>query len=294
MSYSVLKAPTIQQFLASDYYTFTVTAANASVGATYTNNTQTFTVVYKIAGGTTLVCSATGAPTSSGTLTLASGTGDSSITFSSAANYGTYQLPSNPLPLYLIIKAIGGGGAGGNGGGESPGGTGGTGANTTFGTAITCNGGGGGDGAGDVGPSGGTTSISTSSSVIQIQSFAGGSGTSGSWVGSSGPVKFNGGIGASTPFGGQGYGGGGGTSAYNGGDAVANTGAGGGGGGSSSSQPGGAGGAAGGYAEVLLMSPSSTYQFTVGAGGASNSGGSGSSYGGNGGSGQITVYEYYQ
>jgi hypothetical protein len=64
-------------------FTFTVTSANATAGATYTNNGQTFTVQTTIAGGTTLVCNVgTGPPTSSGTLTKATGTGDASITFS--------------------------------------------------------------------------------------------------------------------------------------------------------------------------------------------------------------------
>lgn len=68
-------------------YTFTVTSANATAGATYTNNSQTFTVVNTIAGATTLITTGTGAPTASGTLTKASGTGDASITFS--ANVAT-------------------------------------------------------------------------------------------------------------------------------------------------------------------------------------------------------------
>ena len=63
-------------------YVFTCSAASATAGATYTNNAQTFTVLYTIAGGTKLVCSGTGAPTASGTLTKASGTGDATITFS--------------------------------------------------------------------------------------------------------------------------------------------------------------------------------------------------------------------
>lgn len=67
-------------------YTFTVTSANATVGATFTNNGQTFTVINTIAAGTTLVCNGTGAPTASGTLTKASGTGDATITFASSTN----------------------------------------------------------------------------------------------------------------------------------------------------------------------------------------------------------------
>jgi hypothetical protein len=63
-------------------YQFTVTAANATVGATYTNSGRTFTVTSTIAGATTLVTTGTGAPATSGTLTKASGTGDATITFS--------------------------------------------------------------------------------------------------------------------------------------------------------------------------------------------------------------------
>jgi hypothetical protein len=63
-------------------YTFTVTSANATVGATYTNNGITFTVSATIAAQTTLVTTATGAPTASGVLTKATGTGDATITYS--------------------------------------------------------------------------------------------------------------------------------------------------------------------------------------------------------------------
>lgn len=66
-------------------YVFTVTAANATQGATYTNNAQTFTVLETIAGATTLRMSGTGAPAASGTLTKASGAGDATITFSAFA-----------------------------------------------------------------------------------------------------------------------------------------------------------------------------------------------------------------
>lgn len=72
----------VQAIDLTNYYTFTVTSANATAGATYTNNSKTFTVVTTIASGTTLVCTGTGAPSSSGTLTKASGTGDATITFS--------------------------------------------------------------------------------------------------------------------------------------------------------------------------------------------------------------------
>jgi hypothetical protein len=75
---------------------FTVTAANATVGATYTNNGMTFTVVATIAGGTTLVCTTSGGDSeASGTLTKASGSGDSTITFSAV---------TNGLPTGITIK----------------------------------------------------------------------------------------------------------------------------------------------------------------------------------------------
>ena len=68
-------------------YSFTVTSANATVGATYTNNGVTFTVTSTIVAQTTLVAtSSTGAPTTTGTLTKASGTGDATITFSANTN----------------------------------------------------------------------------------------------------------------------------------------------------------------------------------------------------------------
>ena len=61
--------------------TFTVTAANATEGAVYTNNSKSFVVVATIAGGVTLIMGGTGAA-ASGTLTKVSGTGDATITFS--------------------------------------------------------------------------------------------------------------------------------------------------------------------------------------------------------------------
>ncbi len=68
---------------ATSAYVFTVTAANATIGAVYSNNGFTYTVSVTISGTTTLTCSGTGTPTASGTLTKVSGTGDATITFSS-------------------------------------------------------------------------------------------------------------------------------------------------------------------------------------------------------------------
>lgn len=98
-------------FTAVNGYTFTVTAANATVGATYTNNGNTFTVLTTIAGGTTLSCSGTGAVTASGTLTKASGSGDATITFSVAANRenvttGKFYIASTGTPAQNITDTV--------------------------------------------------------------------------------------------------------------------------------------------------------------------------------------------
>lgn len=79
-------------------YRFVVTSANATAGATYTNNTRTFTVTDTIAAGTVLFCTGTGAPQASGTLTKATGTGDATITFSSfTAPNGNWNTSTNWL-----------------------------------------------------------------------------------------------------------------------------------------------------------------------------------------------------
>jgi len=84
------KRPTKPVFVTVLTHTFTVTAANATVGATYTNNSQTFTVTATISGAVTLVCTSPGSPASSGTLTKASGTGDATITFSAVSSTTQY------------------------------------------------------------------------------------------------------------------------------------------------------------------------------------------------------------
>jgi hypothetical protein len=64
-------------------WTFTVSSANATVGATYTDtDSNVWTVLATIAAATTLYASGSGTPPGSGTLTLSSGTGDATITYS--------------------------------------------------------------------------------------------------------------------------------------------------------------------------------------------------------------------
>lgn len=131
-TWATLTAPTQQKFTATGTttgYWFTVTSANATVAATYTNNTNTFTVLTTISSGTRLFCSGASAPQSSGTLTKATGTGDSTITFSAAVPLATYTTPAGCKAI--SIKGVGGGGGGGG-----------------MATAATSGGGGGGGGAG--------------------------------------------------------------------------------------------------------------------------------------------------
>ncbi len=284
--------PTIQTFTLTNYYTFTVTAANATVGATYTNNGQTFTVVYTIAAGTTLVCSATGAPASSGTLTKASGTGDSTISFSSQVNTGTYRRPAT-TPLYIRVRMVGGGGGGGGGSAAANATAGGAGGNSTFGSSLlTANGGGGGSGTAATGGAGGSASISAPATGVAFQGGAGtGSCNQNNTSGNNNNVM--GGAGAASPFGGSGAGGAGNNSGSTV-NAIANTGSGGGGGGSATPGFPGAGGGAGGFVDAVIGSPSATYSFAIGAGGTSGTGAGGGPSGGTGGSGIIEVTEYYQ
>ncbi|MFO0447642.1 MAG: hypothetical protein ACK52I_02940 [Pseudomonadota bacterium] len=69
-------------------YAFTVSSASAfaAIGATFTNNGQTFTVVQAFntrSENVVLFATGTGAPSASGTLTKATGQGSATITFSS-------------------------------------------------------------------------------------------------------------------------------------------------------------------------------------------------------------------
>jgi hypothetical protein len=80
---SAIPIGTVVTAIGSSQYTFTVSSANATVGAVYSNNGINLTVSSTIVAGTTLVCTGAGNPTASGTLTLVSGTGDATITFSS-------------------------------------------------------------------------------------------------------------------------------------------------------------------------------------------------------------------
>jgi hypothetical protein len=91
--------------LDTNTYIFTVSSANATAGDTYSNNGQTFTVRTTIVAGSTLTCTGTGSPTSSGTLTKLAGSGDNSITFSSFTT--GYNYASSGSADYFDIYSAG-------------------------------------------------------------------------------------------------------------------------------------------------------------------------------------------
>lgn len=199
---------------------------------------------------------------------------------------GTYSTPANAL--YLVVELIGaGGGSGANGGtGQTAGGNG---ANTTFGTAFLTGGGG----------SGSTATVTGS----QIGTAGGAGGTAGGGdtniVGAGGS---NGDSESSSSFvrggnGGSGYYGGAGGSVSNstaGLAAQTNSGAGAGGAGGSSVVGGTGGGGSGGYVKKLIVSPSSTYAYSVGTAGTAGSAGTSGVNGAAGGSGIINITAYFQ
>lgn len=262
-------------------FVFMIASGSATAGATYTNNSITYTVVETVASGTILRASGNGAPTVSGTLTKASGTGDATLNF--------YAVRS---PLYFKIKAVGGGGGGGPSG--TAGGSAGTnGGDTTFGSEITAGGGvGGGALSSALGGAGGVPVIN--SPAINAGSVNGGGGGGGSQQINSATTngsQWAGGIGGSSALGGAG------SPSYSGnGNGQANTGGGGSGGGIGGVNGAyiGTGGGSGAYVEAVIPNPSATYAYVVGTGGTGGSGGTLGLGGGNGGSGLIVVEEHYQ
>jgi hypothetical protein len=273
--------PTLQIFTSGSgtytpSYSFKTLPANATVGATYTNNSQTFTISQTISGGSQLVTTGTGAAAPTGTLTKASGTGDATITFVSVSQ-----------PLYLEVMAVGGGG-GGSGSGISGGGAGGNGGNTTFGTSLLVAGGGTGSPGSTslLGGAGGTASLGSGPIGLALSGSYGDSGATDSGA----AVNGSGGSGGTSPLGGAGGGGG---LLGSGAAAIPNTGSGGGGGGEGTGYCGGGGGA-GGYILASIFSLLSSYSYVVGALGSAGSAGSSGFAGGAGATGIIVVKEYYQ
>lgn len=292
---AMLTNPTIQKFTSTGStvgWIFTVTAANATAGATYTNNGNTYTVVNTIAGGTLLWATQASAPQASGTLTKSAGTGDATITFSAAQAYATYTTASNVKYIRVVMVGAGGGG----GGSGSTSGTAATdGSASTFGVVLL-SAGGGLKGARDAdGGAGGASSLGSGPIGIAISGGAGGGSGRQNSAASTATPSIVGGQGASSAFGGAGSGGSAGTTGA-GSAGGANTGGGGGGAYASANNNifSGSGGGSGGYVDAIITSPSASYPYSVGAGGTGQAAGTGGAAGGNGGSGQVVVYEYYQ
>lgn len=259
-------------------YLFTVTSANATLAATYTNNGHTYTVLATLASGTLLFCSGASAPTASGTLTKSTGTGDSTIAFSLATPLALYSVPANVK--YLEIEGVG---AGGGGGGST--GSGAAGTLTAFGSALleALGGGGGAGGSGGNGGTGGTASIASGPLGMAFKGSDGGGTT---LNGSGNAFSSAGAVGGASPFGGAGSG----LITSTGTNASTNSGSGG-GGASSSTGPADAGGGAGGYFKCLITAAvAASYYYCIGVKGA---GGSGTRAGGDGGDGMILITEHY-
>lgn len=286
--------PTTQTFLSTGTttgYVFTVSSANATVGATYTNNSNTYTVLGTIAAGTQLFCSGASAPTSSGTLTKASGTGDATISFSAESALATYT-PTSSAVKYIKIIAVGPGGGGSGGGVVSSFGAGGNGGNTLFGAnLIACGGGSGGpNGTSGTGGAGGTITVGSGpSSLIKMNGSAG---NPGSYDPAGTLVTFPaGGLGGMTPLGGAGAPGLNTTNI----NPAANSGCGGPGGASTGAVNsfGGYGGGAGAYYSGFLPVSLASYPYQIGSAGAAGTAGTTGNAGSPGATGQLIIEEHY-
>ncbi len=274
------------------YYSFTINTGTAVVNDTYTNNSITYTVFESVTSSRSVVMTGSGPPTSSGTLTRTSGTGDATLTFTNVW-----------IPRYLDVQVQGGGGGGG-GSGQTIGGDGLQGGLSSFGTNSTvlllAGGGLGGPGRSGTtggarrGGTGGTVSSTLQSNIIlQVQGGGGGNGTA--YPISTTVTRGVGGNGGSSYFGGAGIGGI--STGFLPVAGIDNTGGGGGGGGSATDTTiffSAAGGGAGGYIRALIQNPISSYPYNIGARGtAGTASGTFSVAGAAGGSGIIIVTSYY-
>lgn len=257
-------------------YIFFVGSGSATTGATYTNNSVTFTVVNTVASGVAIRMTGASVPLTNGVLTKTGGTGDTTLNF--------YAFKT---ALYMKLRLVGGGGGGGQSGVAATGTAGGTGGDTTFGSFTGQGGSGGSSGA--AGAAGGGTSGSP------LFGLTGGRGQGSSRQATSPTGYVMGGHGGSGPFGGPGGGGGYDAAGL---AAVTNSGGGGGGGGGNDGTATniftGSGGGSGGYLETDITLPSGTYAYGVGAAGSAGSAGTSGFAGGAGGSGVVLVEEYFQ
>ena len=259
-------------------YWFIVNAANATIGATYTNNGMTLQVVRSITAGTQLLLKANtaGNPLASGTLTKASGTGDATITFTSFR-----------APIGSIVELIGGGGGGG-GSGTTSGAVGGAGGSSLFSTFASAIGGSGGGWSGSGGSgAGGSGGILNSPAVLIYRN----QGSSGMSTGNALTGTFIYGA-----MGGAGFYGG--TSPQSTGSATilpVGRGCGGNGGGSgASTATAGNGGGSGEYVKFWNPNPTALYSVTVGGGGIAGVATTNGFAGALGSTGLVMVTDYFQ
>jgi hypothetical protein len=263
-----INVPTVQVFATNGSYSYNPTyyfqvaaAANATAGATYTNNSHTYTVSTSITLGFLLQTTGTGAPTAGGTLTLASGTGDATITFSGSQS-----------PVYCDIEMVGAGGGGYGTNNATGGGSDGT--ATTFGSLLIA-------GPGLQGNSvGGSPTVNSPAIALVTQAGAGGQVEMR-------PTNGNGGAGGASFFGGGGPPGQDTVSAIN---AVV-SGSGGGGAGDDGAHTGGYGGSAGAYIKARVLSPTASVAVVIGLGGAATT--AGTFNGGAGADGYMSITEYF-
>lgn len=261
-------------------WVFQILSGNATAGATYTNNGVTYTVASTVSGATEVKMTGNGAPTLGGTLTKATGTGDSTLTFYTARS-----------ALYLRVRLVGGGG-GSCGSGSSGGSAAGSGVASTFGTSLLSAAGGAAGLYNNTGGSGGSGSITAPAIGIILPGNGGSVGGSLNSAAIQLPGPAGGG---SALFGGAGTG-----TTYNGGATAGTANTGGGasapGNGGTTSVQGGSSGGGGGSIDAIIPAPSATYAFVVGTGGAGGGAGAGSGAlpGAAGGSGQIEITEFFQ
>jgi hypothetical protein len=297
-TFKALTTPTRQTFTSTGTtsgYLFTIsTSTTCAVGDTYTNNSNTYTVVTALSAqsGQVLFMSGASAPLSSGTLTRATGSGTASVTFSANVALASYTPQSNPPPLYCKIRLIGAG-AGGGGGGASGGSAGGVGTSTAFNLGLLVAGGGAGGDKGSSSSQGGQGGTAIIGSGTIGQGFPGSYGQTGGGSNGTTAELGPGGSGGASPFGGNGCGGlSTGTASTAG---ATNTGSGGGGGGfgSLTSAGGGGGGGSGAYIDAVI-SPSGTCYYCIGTGGSAGTAGTSSGAGAAGAAGIIIIDEFYQ
>lgn len=267
--------PSVQRLTASSgtynlSYKFFVVAANATIGATYTNNGVTYTVKETIATGGILWATGSGAPLVSGTLTKTSGTGDTTIAFSAFRK---------PISLSIFGMGAGCGGSGSSTIAAANGSAGTSGGDSTFGTILTA-GGAVASSPTSGNPGGSPTVSSPAIDTGSVRGAVGGSAQRDTLTSSGGG-------------GGGGQGAGQGSFAGAGGAASANSGGGGGGAVSPNNGISGSGGGQGAVIRALIISPSATYAYTVGAGGAGGGNGTGGSDGGDAADGLWVITENY-